>query len=135
MKQNLKRENSAFSFSYLDVFFLLILGLVLSVVLYFVLETPALWGGEESFHVGASAYLDRAVFDSIPAPAEMLLDGEGKEIGKILSVQKEIRGDRVFCKMTLEMKGADFKVGQKIRVETRNFVSDFWIYSVLAEEK
>lgn len=127
-----KNEKTGFTFSFLDVLFLLLLGLIFSVILYFVLETPAFLGEEKEYRVELSAYLDSGLASALPQKSEILYDEAGQEVGKILSVESEVRGNSVFCKMICTATGSDFKVGEKMQVETKNFICDMWIYS--AEE-
>ena len=132
MKRRRNKEKLGFTFSFLDIFFLVLLGLVFSVVLYFILETPDFLGEEKEHRVEVSAYLDSALAPALPMTGDVLYDQEGREIGEIRFMEAQIRGNSVFCKMECIVRGSDFAEGEKMHVETKTFVSDMWIYS--AEE-
>lgn len=134
MKQNSKKETVGFSFSYLDVFFLLIFGLVLSVLLYLFLDAPGVWKKENTYQLEVSAYVEQEISHSIPEETEILFDKEGNKIGKILSAETEELGNRVFCKICCRVTGSNFEKGEKFTLETKNFIHDMWIYSVVAQE-
>lgn len=130
----MKKETQGFSFSYLDVFLLLILGLVLSVVLYFVLETPSVLGEKNAYEVELSAYLDEALWEHMPSAKDSLFDQNGEKIGEILSVKTKVLGNRAFCQVTCRITSFQWPEEDTMRVETQNFVCEMQIDSAKPEE-
>lgn len=130
MKSTFTKDKNRASFSFLDVFILLILGLFVSLLLYFVLETPSLFGEKEDYQLEVSAYLDVELSHALPVAGDTLYDQEGGEIGEILLVESQIRGSSIFCRILCTAKGEGWETGEKIAIETRDFYHDMWIYSV-----
>ena len=130
MKNTFIKDKNRVAFSFLDVFILLILGLIISLLLYFVLETPSLLGEKESYRLEVSAYLDVELAHALPVAGDTLYDNEGNEIGEILLVESQIRSGSIFCRILCTAKGEGWETGEKIAIETRDFYHHMWIYSV-----
>jgi hypothetical protein len=116
MKYFQRKEFFPRSFSYIDVFFILLAVLALSFGIYYIAERSD--RNENVRHeIELSAVVVKELKASIPEAGDFLLDGE-KKIGEILSV--EIReGAEVFqVKLLCQRKGRPPKIGEEIKLET-----------------
>lgn len=132
MKKNEKREQKN-RFSYLDIFFLLFLGLILSVILFLFLEAGE-QKKEEFYQVELSSSVSAELEEVIPQEGESLLDDEGEELGRILSVKTEKTGEKMSLKIICLISGDPPRKGDTIHLETKNFISDMKVLSVVSEK-
>ena len=106
-----------FSFSYIDFFFLLLAGLILSFGIGFLVETHR-ENLVDSYNVYLYATVEEEFSYEIPAAGDTVFDTSGKDIGKVLTVETWEDGDylllNVKCRMNMEVP----EKNQEILLET-----------------
>ena len=133
MNRNEKRESKS-RFSYLDIFFLLFLGLVLSVLLFLFLEAGE-QKKEEFYQVSLSSVISAELKEFVPKEGEALLADKGEELGRILSVETKTKGEKMSLEIICLVEGERPRKGDVMHLETKNFVSDMKILSVISEKE
>ncbi len=118
MKHLDKKTPVTFSFSYIDIFFLLLAGLILSFGIGFLAEVHRVNHNEE-YQAYLSATVDEPFAHALPQAGDTVFGENGDPIGKVLSVQTEDRsGGRVFLQIKCRLEGEKPLVGDRILLET-----------------
>ena len=117
MERLTKKEKAHFSFSYIDIFFLLLAGLILSFGIGFLAEVHR-ENLVESYYVYLSATVEDEFSHAIPNDGDTVFGVDGESIGKVLSVelQEEEKGLllTVKCRLNTEPPAE----GERIVLET-----------------
>ena len=129
----LKKEGAPIHFSYLDIFFLLLLGLFLSLAVYFgsvAAENAKL----SEYEVKLSAYVKAPLTEIVPKKGESLYGANGEIVGEILSVEKEAFHQRTLIRLTCRVNLKESPVqGDAMQIETRDCTLKMNVYSVEKE--
>ncbi len=120
MKQA-KKESAAYSFSYLDVFFLLLAGFVLSILIYFASDQARKIRQIPDCVVEVTASYRDEIMHAVPEEGELLFDEKANVIGQVLEVeifdQVEIKGETKVRLLCLT-KGISVQEGEPFSLET-----------------
>ncbi|MBR5295525.1 MAG: hypothetical protein IKU24_02925 [Clostridia bacterium] len=128
MKHSLKKEKGSLPFSYIDAFFILLVGLIISFGIYFVTEQNK----EKDvglYRVEMNAYVDKALTESIPETGEKIYEN-GKEVGEVLFVEKKESENTILVKVVSRWKGKVPDQGEVKTVETPGRICPMWVYFV-----
>ena len=120
------------SFSYIDIFFLLLAGLVLSVGIGFLVETHRENLGE-TYLVDCSATVGEELRNALPQKGDVLYDEEGQPCGKVLSVETEEKGKNLLLEIRCRLEGEKPEVGEDITVETPSCIRTMQVDGVQPE--
>lgn len=133
---NVKKQlRQPLSVSYLDVFFLLLAGFVLSLGIYFVgREAKASSQSAAVYRVEVTARYDSRVYESIPAEGELLFDENGKRIGEILKSETYQAEGKTQVLLECRMQGKVPALEENIRIETAKSLNVAKVLSVSEEE-
>lgn len=131
---NHSEKKQSFSFSYIDIFFLLLAGLILSVGIGFLVETHRENLGE-TYLVECSATLNEEMRSALPKKGEVLYNEEGQPCGKVLSVETEEKGKGLLLKLQCRLEGARPEIGSSITVETPSCIRSMQVDAVQAEHE
>lgn len=129
MKKKMKKNAATVSFSYLDVFLLLVTALILSFGIYLSTEQRRQEQTKPSFQVEALAEYEKAIAHAIPKEKEILFDGEGNSIGRVEGVQILDEGEATRVHLTLRLYLWDEDT-KEITVETARSVCRAEVLSV-----
>ena len=114
---NLSEKKQGTSFSYIDIFFLLFAGLILSVGIGFLVEVHR-ENRVEIYQIHVSSVVEEALQHAVPEVGDVLFDSDGEACGKVLSVKTETTANQLILKMRCRWEGVKPEVGEKITVET-----------------
>ncbi len=117
MEHSEKKQAAYFSFSYIDIFFLLLAGLILSFGIGFLVEIHR-ENLVESHYVYLSATVEEEFSHAIPAVGDTVFGTDGKNIGKVLSVETREEGKGLFLKMKCRLNMETPSEGEEILLET-----------------
>ena len=118
MYYNRKKEKFRFSFSSLDLIFLLFLGLLLSLGIYVTSEAKREAMRAPTYQVQASAHYREELLHAVPKAGEELYDEKGNRIGFVEEVEfYEEKGEREFL-ILFSLYGSDAVEGEEIWIET-----------------
>ena len=117
MEQMKKKEAKNFSFSYLDIFFLLLAGLILSFGIAFLVEAHR-ENLVDSYNVYLSATVEESFSQAIPTAGDTVFDTEGKEIGRVLSADTREDRDGLLLTVKCRIKMESPERGEEILLET-----------------
>lgn len=133
---NVKKQlRQPLNFSYLDVFFLLLAGFVLSLAIYFAgREAKASSQSNAVYRVEATARYDSRVYESIPVAGEILFDENGKRIGEILKSETYQAEGETQVLLECRIQGKAPALEESIRIETAKSLNVAEVLSV-SEEK
>lgn len=134
MTKRNSRENQSLSFSYLDVFFILLAGCILSFGIYLFSENRTVAPAQE-YSVEAKAVYREALLDALPQEGDVLYDGEGNEIGRIRSAEVLFPGAESEVYLTFTLWSDPPKVGDSFTVETAFALAEAEILNVSQSEK
>ena len=127
----MKKEKNALSFSYLDVFLILVLFLLFSFAVYRSTENARAKEQTPDLLVSLSAYAaPEELF--YPQKGEVLYRENGEVYGTVLSVETKEVGSFSLVVVTCKMQGVRAKIGDAMRIETPSCVREM---SVFAAEK
>ncbi|MBR2616125.1 MAG: hypothetical protein IKC69_05550 [Clostridia bacterium] len=131
MKRREKKEAVTVRFSYLDVFFLLLAGCVLSLGIYFFAEDSEAKENISHYCVEARAEYREELYSVIPIAEETVYDSEGRPIGTVASCT--VSGSEVWIE--LELAGVKPNEGETMTLETARAVKEVEIIRVTKTEK
>ena len=124
----MKKEKNARSFSYLDVFLILIFCLVLSFVIYHFTEKARLREQTPNYLVELSAKVSEIQFE--PKNGEALYRENGEIYGEVQSVQTEKEGSAEILILNCQMQGVSLQEGEEYRLETESGICRMQVKSV-----
>lgn len=127
-----KQERHAFSFSYLDVFFLILAGFVLSLGINFANQKDAAVSAS-TYRIEVSASYDSRVYESAPAEGEALFDENGARIGEVLKTEFYQSEGEDLVLLTCRIQGEMPEPDETIRIETAKSLNVAKILSVSEE--
>lgn len=127
-----KQERHAFSFSYLDVFFLILAGFVLSLGINFANQKDAA-AAASTYRIEVSASYDSRVYVAAPAEGEALFDENGMCIGEVLKTEFYRSEGEDLVLLTCRIQGEKPKPDETIRIETAKSLNVAKILSVSEE--
>ncbi|MBR3836894.1 MAG: hypothetical protein IKJ74_02000 [Clostridia bacterium] len=128
------KEKQSLTFSYLDVFFILLAGCIISFGIYLFTEDTAAAPAKE-YCVEAKAFYREALIDTLPREGEALYDGAGNQIGEILSAEVLFPGARSEAYLTFTLRGDPPAVGESFAVETATALAEAEILNVTESER
>ena len=130
-----KREKK--TVSVFDVFLVLLAALVLSLTVYFRLETPYGTGADEKpvYALTMRGTLADWEEDAVPVERQRLLDRDGTPMGRVITVAVVKEGKDKILRLKCEWEG-DLPEGMAFRLETADLVKTMRItdISVIAED-
>ncbi|MBE6713013.1 MAG: hypothetical protein E7580_05790 [Ruminococcaceae bacterium] len=129
---NTTEKKQSYSFSYMDIFFLLLAGLILSFGIGFLIETHRESMGEK-YLVDLSASVGEELKHAVPAKGDVLFDEDGRTCGKVLSVETVEKGNRLILKLHCRLEGENPKTGETITVETVGSIRQMQVDAVIPE--
>lgn len=129
---NSSEKKQGASFSYIDIFFLLFAGLVLSVGIGFLVEVHR-ENRVETYRIRVSATVEEALQHAVPEAGDVLFDAEGEACGKVLSVETEATANELILKMRCRWEGEKPTVGEQITVETPGSIRLMQVDSVKSD--
>ena len=127
-----KQERHAFSFSYLDVFFLILAGFVLSLGINFANQKDAAVSAS-TYRIEVSASYDGRVYEVAPVEGETLFDENGARIGEVLKTEFYRSEGEDLVLLTCRIQGEKPKPDETIRIETAKSLNVAKILSVSEE--
>ncbi len=138
MREKRKQESHRVSFSYLDVFFLLLAGLILSCFVY--LATVSRSGDDAKvYRVDLVASYESALAHAIPQEGQALFDRKGEKIGSIESVgvyeAEGENGIETELFFVCYIAQNDLIEGEEFTLETMDCIWETKIVFVKPEEK
>jgi len=132
-KRNSK-ENLSLTFSYLDVFFILLAGCIISFGIYLFTEDPAA-ATQQEYYVEAKAFYKEALLDALPREGDVLYDGEGDPIGEIRRAEVLFPGAVSEVYLTFTLWSDPPKAGDCFTVETAYALAEAEILNVSQSER
>lgn len=123
-----KKQQSVFSFSYIDIFFLLLVGLILSVGIGFLAEVHRENMGR-SHYVYVSQTVEETEYP-MPVAGDVLFGKDGLQIGRVLTVETEETEGRTLLKLKCRLEGEKPSVGEIITIETFGSIRTMQVDSV-----
>ena len=118
MIRNRKRESPILSFSYLDLIFLLLAGLLVSLGIYVANEEKRAEKLAPVYQVQASVRYREQLSHAVPKAGEDLFDEKGNKIGFIDEVEfYEAEGEKEFL-VRFSLYGANVREGEDFSLET-----------------
>jgi len=120
MKIGNKKESV--SFSYLDVFLLLLAGLILSFCIYFSIEKKEQEKKASFYLVEVEAFYEEELIPLIPGGEETLWDKKGNSIGKVLSVSHPDEASEGRVVVLCLLQEGDWRIGNEFCLETARCV-------------
>lgn len=124
----MKNKKNARSFSYLDVFLILVLFLILSFVIYHFTEKARLREKIPDLLVELSA--EAGQIDYEPKNREALYRESGEIYGSVLEAKIEERGSSARIRITCRMQGIEVAEGDLMRIETSGGILEMRVDSV-----
>lgn len=116
-----KKESVSYAFSYLDVFFLLLAGFVLSLLIYFSSDQAKQKNVLYECVVEVTSVYRSELLHAIPQEGEILFDENKNVIGQVLEVQvldqNEMSG-KTELRLLCLTKGVSVEIGEVFFVET-----------------
>ncbi len=125
----MKKESAEHSFTYIDVFFLLLAGLILSFGAYLFTEHRA-QQRKEPIEISLSAYVEKELWEAIPEAGEPIYNENGEIYGTVLSVEREETGGALLLRLTCKMEGVTPQMGEEMRIETPWSIRSMWVYEI-----
>ncbi len=110
-------------FSYLDAFFLLLAGLVLSFGIYLATEKTKI-PGEQGCEMTVLVRYEQALQEWIPKEGAALLDEKGAVIGEVLAVRTLVDGETKTVELDCDMKQSLWQEGDAFSVETKECIKE-----------
>lgn len=129
MKHSDNKQTGVFSFSYIDIFFLLLAGLILSVGIGFLAEAHRS-NQSESYQVYLTSPVESALKHAIPMAGDVVYGEDGEPYGRVLTVSTEDVGNKQILRIKCRLDGERPLVGEELIVETPNCVRKMQVYSV-----
>lgn len=129
-----KQERNALRFSYLDVFFLLLAGFILSIGIYFFSRGDQNGEVVPTYRVEATAHYDGRVYEAIPSAGETLFDENGVRIGEILKAETYQAEGKTQVLLEFRLRGKAPKPDGAVRIETAKSTNVATVLSVSEEE-
>ena len=133
MKHSENKWTSVFSFSYIDIFFLLLAGLILSFGIGYLAEAQRS-NQSESYQVYLTAPVEEALKHAIPMAGDVVFGEDGEPCGRVLTVTTEEMGNKQNLKIKCRLDGEKPMVGAEILMETPDCVRKMQVYSVESAE-
>ena len=130
MRQNKQREKMKISFSYLDAFFLLLAGLVLSFGIYFATEQRKS-GIETGCQMTVLVSYEKDLQQWIPEEGEVLWGEQGDVIGQVTAVRVLSVGVSQTVELDCDMKRSGWQEGESFLVETKECIKEGVIQKIL----
>lgn len=124
----MKKERNH-TFSYLDVFLILILFLVLSFAIYHFTEKSREKESIPDLSVSLSAEIDPEI-DFFPKEGEALYAESGEILGSVESVTIEESGSAGRILITCKMRGVKGKAGDEMQIETPSGICQMTVESI-----
>ncbi len=112
-----RKQSGSFSFSYIDIFFLLLAGLILSFGIGSLAEVHR-ESRVDHYHVYLSATVEEAFAHAIPEVGDTVFGPDGQSIGKVLSVETQEQDGKQHLKLKCRLKTETPLVGDEILLET-----------------
>ncbi len=125
---NDKKEIQTLPFSYIDIFFILLAGLVLSFGIYFATEKRQ-ENKEELYRIEMTSSIEEGMEEIVPEAGERIFENK-EAVGEILSVEKEKTENDLSIRVVCLWKGKDVQVGQEKVIETLSCICTMQIDSV-----
>jgi len=116
MKQT-EKKSSRFSFMYIDIFFLLVAGFILSLGIGFLAETHY-ENRSRTYQVHLSAVVEETFAHAIPAAGDPVFGENGESVGKVLAVVTEEAQGHLILKMKCRLEGEEPLPGEEFLLET-----------------
>lgn len=129
MKHSDNKQIGVFSFSYIDIFFLLLAGLILSVGIGFLAEAHRS-NQSESYQVFLTAPVEPALEHAIPMAGDAIYGEDGEPCGRVLMVSTEESGNKQVLRIKCRLDGEKPLVGETLTIETPDCVRTMQVYSV-----
>lgn len=127
------KDTSPLPFSFIDVFLLLLAGLVVSFGIYFLAEEKK-EDPKIRYQVELSCTVKSELSHALPAPGESLYGEDGEKTGEVLFVEtEEDGGGKILLRVRCSMEGPGPRVGDEILLETQSCVRNMRIDSVKEE--
>lgn len=117
MERSQKKRKTHFSFSYIDIFFLLLAGLILSFGIGSLAEIHR-ENKVESYYVYLSASVEEEFSHAIPAGGDAVFGTDGKSIGKVLSAELQEEGNGLLLTVKCRFNTEAPAEGERIVLET-----------------
>ena len=133
MKHSENKWTSVLSFSYIDMFFLLLAGLILSFGIGYLSEAHRS-NQSESYQVYLNAPIEEELKHAIPMAGDVVFGENGEPCGRVLMVTTEETGNQLNLKIKCRLDGEKPMVGAEILVETPDCVRKMQVYSVESAE-
>ena len=124
-----KKQIGAFPFSYIDIFFLLLVVLLLSFGIGFLAEERR-ENKAESYQVYLYAELEENLKHAIPAEGDVIFTEEGLPGGRVLLVYTEEQSNQKFLHIKCRLDGEKPLVGDVLTVETAGSIRAMQVYVV-----
>ena len=134
MKLTKQKMQSFFSFSYIDFFFLLLAGLILSLGIGFLAEVH-MENRSHNYQVYLSATVEEPFLHAIPEAGDLVFGEKGACIGKVLAVETKKKEDHLILTVKCRLEGDEPLVGEEMLLETPGSIRMMRIDSAEPEEK
>lgn len=117
MERNKKKQTAGLSFSYIDIFFLLLAGLVLSFGIATLSEIHR-DSRVESYYVYLSARVEEELSHAVPAAGDTVFGTDGEVIGKVLSAESSEEENGLYLTVKCRIQGEEPAQGGEMMLET-----------------
>ncbi len=134
MERSEKKRKTYFSFSYIDFFFLLLAGLILSFGIGFLAEVHR-ENLVESYYVYLSATVEDELSHAIPSVGDTVFGTDGKSIGKVLSVELQEEGNGLLLSVKCRLNTEAPAEGERIMLETSGSIRSMQVNYVERTEQ
>ena len=126
---NVKKEGAARTFSYVDVFILLLAGLAVSFGIYFFAEA-AKRNAAPPHEVSLSAYVDFPLQNALPEAGDPLYRDDDTVWGSVIAVETEKTGTSLLLRVTCLIESDTPAVGDEVVIETPECIRSMWVYEI-----
>lgn len=134
MKHSENRRTNALSFSYIDIFFLLLAGLILSFGIGFFAEMRQ-ETRSESYQVYLTVPMEEVLKNVVPMAGDVLYGEDGETCGRVLTVSVEEVANKRNLKIKCRLKGKRPNVGDELMIETPDCVRKMQVYLVETDDR
>ena len=134
MERFKKKRKTNVSFSYIDIFFLLLAGLVLSFGIGFLAEVHR-ENRVESYYVYLSAAVEKEFSHAVPASGDTVFGTDGESIGKVLSAETRETENGLHLTVKCRLTAKAPEEGEEIVLETSGCIRSMQVDRVERTEQ
>jgi len=114
-------QKKMLTFSYLDIFLVLLLILFLSVGIYYATEQKLKEEQTIFYAVEMETVLPHEFSESLPQKGDRLLDESGNEKGKVLSVETDSRKEGILVRLRCRLEQSSLTAGETFLAENKKY--------------